>query len=117
MMSQSSGRRGLLWAIIGGLVLIAGIVAIIVASNLPQREPGPTPTPEGGSTSPTPAVSEEPTGEFVDPTASEMGWVPEPITSDADDLCPRRARSRVHLRHHEEHPRGLARLPGHLVHA
>jgi hypothetical protein len=83
-MSQSSGRRGLLWAIIGGLVLIAGIVAIIVASSLAQREPGPTPTSDGGPKSSTPAVREEPTGEFVDPTASEMGRVPEPITTDAD---------------------------------
>ena len=83
-MSQSSGRRGLLWAIIGGLVLIAGIVAIIVASNLAQREPAPTPAPDSGSTSPAPTTSEEPAGEFVDPTVSEMGWVPEPITTDAD---------------------------------
>ncbi|MEV5072701.1 hypothetical protein MRBLMI12_004364 [Microbacterium sp. LMI12-1-1.1] len=83
-MSQSSGRRGLLWAIIGGLVLIAGIVAIIVASSLVQREPVPTPTSDGGSTLSAPTASEEPPGEFVDPTASEMGWVSEPITTDAD---------------------------------
>lgn len=84
MMSQSSGRRGLLWAIVGGLVLIAGIVAIIVASSLAQREPGPTPTSDGGSMLPAPTASEEPAGEFVDPTVSETGWVPEPITTDAD---------------------------------
>lgn len=83
-MSQSSGRRGLAWAIIGALVLIAGIVAIIVASSLAQREPGPIATSDGGSTSPAPTTSEKPAGEFVDPTASENGWALEPITTDAD---------------------------------
>ncbi|MFK4805032.1 hypothetical protein ACI3KX_04145 [Microbacterium sp. ZW CA_36] len=66
------------------MVLIAGIVAIIVASSLAQREPGPTPTSDGGSTAPAPTVSEGRAGEFVDPTASGAGWVPEPITTDAD---------------------------------
>jgi hypothetical protein len=83
-MSQVSGRRGLLWAIIGGLVLVAGIVAIIVGASLAQREPGPTATSDGGSTSPAPSSSEEPAVEFVDPTASENGWALEPITTDAD---------------------------------
>ena len=84
MMSQSSGRRGLVWAVVGGLVLIAGIVAIIVSSALSQRAPSPTETPGGGPNTSAPTATENPTGEFVDPTASDNGWVPEPITTDAE---------------------------------
>ncbi|GLJ80849.1 hypothetical protein GCM10017586_25320 [Microbacterium imperiale] len=87
MMSQSSGRRGVAWAIIGGLVLLAGIVAIIVSALIAR----PTPTPSeaiGGTASadPTPPVAPdpEPTGTVVDPTAADRGWTPEPITTDAD---------------------------------
>lgn len=43
MASQGSGRRRLVWAIIGGLVLIAGVVAIIVGSALSQTPAAPTP--------------------------------------------------------------------------
>lgn len=82
--SQTSGRRGLVWAIIGGLVLIAGIVAIIVSSTLAGSAPGPTETPSGGSGTPTGAVTEPSAGEVVDPTAPEKGWTPEPITTDAE---------------------------------
>jgi len=84
MMSQSSGRRGLVWAAIGGLVLIAGIVAIIVSSLLSQRAPEPQETPDGGSSTAAPTASEGPTSQFVDPAASDNGWVPEPITTDAE---------------------------------
>ena len=82
MMSQGSGRRGLVWAVVGGVVLIAGIVAIIVSSALSQRAPNPTETPGGGSTSAPPIATDDPTGEFVDRTASDNGWVAEPITTD-----------------------------------
>lgn len=83
MMSESSGRRGVAWAIIGGLVLIAGIVAIIVSAILAQPDPAPTsePTPSGTDE---PAPSDEPASEFVDPSAADRGWTPEPITTDAD---------------------------------
>ena len=81
MMSQSSGRRGLVWAVIGGLVLIAGIVAIIVSATLSQRAPDPTETPGGGTNTPAPTSSGS-TGAFVDLTVIEKGWIPEPITTD-----------------------------------
>jgi hypothetical protein len=84
MMSQRSGRRGLVWAVIGGLVLIAGFVAIIVSASLSQRGPEPHGTADGASNTPKPNASEDPTGPFVDPTASDNGWVPEPITTDAE---------------------------------
>ena len=83
MMSQSSGRRGIAWAIVGGLVLIAGIVAIIVSAILAQPAPTPSDTPTTSST-PEPTASELPDGAFVDPTAADRGWTPEPITTDAD---------------------------------
>ena len=87
MMSQSSGRRGVAWAIIGGIVLLAGIVAIIVSAVLAR----PATTPSGtatGSASPAPTASSgpdpDPSGAVVDPTAADRGWTPEPITTDAD---------------------------------
>lgn len=83
--SQNSGRRGLLWAILGGLVLLAGIVAIIVASILSQPEPSPSGTDPGSEPTPqsTPSAT---TGSAasVDPSVAEQGWVPEPITTDAE---------------------------------
>ena len=87
MMSQSSGRRGVAWAIIGGIVLLAGIVAIIVSAVLAR--PGPTPSGAvTGSASREPTASSganpEPSGAVVDPTAADRGWTPEPITTDAD---------------------------------
>ncbi|MDO5862937.1 MULTISPECIES: hypothetical protein [Micrococcales] len=80
--NQASGRRGLAWAIIGGLVLIAGIVAIIVSSTL--SSPSPTGSPGGNSNTPSPGGTESAGGEFVDPAVSERGWVPEPITTDPE---------------------------------
>ena len=43
--TQRSRRGGLFWAILGGLVLIAGIVAIIVIPLAGQPSPTATPTP------------------------------------------------------------------------
>lgn len=83
MMSQSAGRRGIAWAIVGGLVLIAGIVAIIVSALLAQPSPAPSDIPSTSST-PKPTEPEQADGSFVDPTAAEHGWTPEPITTDAD---------------------------------
>lgn len=83
MMSQSSGRRGIAWAIVGGLVLIAGIVAIIVSAILAQPAPAPSDAPTASST-PEPTASDRPDGSYVDPTAADQGWTPEPITTDAD---------------------------------
>lgn len=87
MMSQSSGRRGVAWAIIGGIVLLAGIVAIIISAVLGR--PTPTPSETTGSTaSADPTASSgpdpDPGDAVVDPTAADRGWTPEPITTDAD---------------------------------
>lgn len=81
-----SGRGGLIWAIAGGLVLIAGIVAIVVTAILSQPAPSASPQPGPASGAPTPAatVTAEPGGEVVDPSASARGWEPEPITTDPE---------------------------------
>lgn len=81
--NQTTGRRGLTWAIVGGLVLIAGIVAIIVSSLLTQPAPGPA-----GSNSPEPtgqASTAGPlSGDVVDAAVVDNGWIPEPITTDRE---------------------------------
>ncbi|MAO81925.1 MAG: hypothetical protein CMH82_14950 [Nocardioides sp.] len=76
-------RRGLAWAIAGGAVLLIGIAAIIIAS-LTAQAPTPEPTTEPPSTSPTTQPTEPASGEFVDASATDKGWVPEPITTDPE---------------------------------
>lgn len=76
--------RGIAWAIVGGVVLLIGILAIIVASLLSGGEtPTPTETTPPDST-PTTEPTEPTTDEFVDASVAEKGWVPEPITTDAE---------------------------------
>ena len=81
--SQTSGRRGLVWAIVGGVVLIAGIVAIVVSSLLAQSAPGPT-----GNNTPLPTAStstaEPPAGDVVDGSVVDQGWLPEPVTTNRE---------------------------------
>jgi hypothetical protein len=80
-----SGRRGLMWAILGGVVMLAGVVAIIVGSMLSRPEPAPTPS---GPTVATPDGLASPSatagGEVVDPSAEARGWRAEPVTADSD---------------------------------
>lgn len=85
MSTQRSGRGGLVWAILGGLVLVAGIVAVIVTAVVSQATPDSTPTPGSTAGSGGPTTSEPaPAGEYVDPAAAEQGWAPEPITTDPE---------------------------------
>ncbi|WP_374976666.1 hypothetical protein ACEYYH_02220 [Microbacterium trichothecenolyticum] len=81
--NQMPGRRGLVWAIVGGLVLIAGIVAIVVSSLLAQPAPGPTGSGSPPSTDPT-STAEPPAGDVVDASVPDQGWLPEPITTDRE---------------------------------
>lgn len=84
MTNPTSGRRGLTWAIVGGLVLIAGIVATIVSSLWAQPAPSPTSgTPASPSTS-SPASPSSAGADVVDAAVTESGWLPEPITSDSE---------------------------------
>lgn len=87
MMSQSSGRRGAAWAIVGGLVLLAGIVAIIISAVFARTAPTPSGTAIGSASAEPTAPSgpdPDPGDALVDPTAADRGWTPEPITTDAD---------------------------------
>lgn len=79
--------RGGMWALIGAAVLVAGIIAIIVASILPRpadpapsRSEGPSQGPDGVTASPN-APSED---AAVDTEVTGRGWVAEPITTDPD---------------------------------
>ncbi|GAA1661204.1 hypothetical protein GCM10009807_01140 [Microbacterium lacus] len=86
MSTPGSNRSGIAWAIAGGVVLIAGIVAIIVAALTSQSSPQEAPTQSWGGSSSTPAAtSESPVAEgtMVDASVRERGWIAEPITSDA----------------------------------
>lgn len=76
-------RRGLAWAIAGGAVLLVGVAAILIASLTP-RSGTRIPSPTVAATETAPSASESPEPEFVDATAAERGWVPEPITTDVD---------------------------------
>lgn len=81
--SQSGGRRGLLWAVVGGAVLVAGVVAVILGALFAG---GPEPT---DTTRPSPPSSASPqpssdADEFVDGSVSARGWIAEPITTDPD---------------------------------
>lgn len=73
-----------MWAIVGGAVLLVGILAIILVSCFSGGEtqaPGET-TPEDFT--PTAEPSEPATDDFVDASVDVRGWVPEPITTDAE---------------------------------
>ncbi|MEL5990698.1 hypothetical protein ACOKGD_13715 [Microbacterium phosphatis] len=81
---RTPARRGFVWAIIGGVIVVAAIVAIILSSVRAQAPTAdPTPSSDPGETS-DPSATAPATGEFVDETVSERGWVPEPITTDPD---------------------------------
>ena len=117
--SEARRRRGLIWALIGGIVLLVGIVAIVLSGILRaaarrepvnvshRRHPAPTGEPSGTATE---AV--------VDATVVDKGWVPEPITTDPETStsAPRS------LRHPPSTPQKSTReewldLPRHVVHA
>lgn len=81
---RTPARRGLAWAIVGGIIVVAAIVAIVLSAVTAQAPPAaPSPSSDPGKTSNPPATA-PPTGEYVDGTVSDKGWVPEPITTDPD---------------------------------
>ncbi|MDQ0615327.1 hypothetical protein QF046_002968 [Microbacterium sp. W4I4] len=83
MARERKQGRHLLWAWIGGAILVAGIIAIIISSTLNAQ--GPTPTPSGTTQPSTPPSTPSNTpADAVDASVAEHGWVPEPITTDAD---------------------------------
>lgn len=84
MAREQNSKRGTTWAWIGGVILVAGVIAIIIGALASRPATGPTgsPSPEP-SGSPSSSLTVIP-GEVVDPDVVEKGWVPEPVTTDAD---------------------------------
>lgn len=84
MASERKNQRGLMWALIGGAILLAGLIAIFV--NAALNQPDVAPTTPSASTPASPAQTTPPVtdGDVVDPNVADQGWVPEPITTDPD---------------------------------
>lgn len=84
MARERERGRHLLWAWIGGAVLVAGIIAILIGSILSTPTPTPTATETAPTTPPTSAPPSNEPSDVVDPAVTDRGWVPEPITTDVD---------------------------------
>ena len=85
MMATRGRRTGLTWAIVGGAVLVVGIVALVIGNILGARtEPTPSSSPGRTTADPTSTTSPTSGADVVDPSASDRGWVPEPVTTDAE---------------------------------
>lgn len=84
MARERERGRHLLWAWIGGVILVAGIIAIIISSILSSPSATPTTTETAPTTPPTSAPPSNELSDVVDPAVTGRGWVPEPITTDAD---------------------------------
>lgn len=84
MVNKRRGRPGVMWAVIGGVVLLIGIIAVIIAAISSGQPLPPSPTAAAPSSSATPTESAPPTtGEpVVDASVEENGWIAEPITTD-----------------------------------
>lgn len=84
MAASERSRRGLIWAVIGGAVLLAGIAAIVVTALLSRPAPTPINTsPSSNSPAPSPSAPAD-DGTVVDDSVADRGWRPEPITTDAE---------------------------------
>lgn len=84
MVTEHRPRRSVTWAFVGGLVLLVGVVAIIIAS-ITSRPPAPEPTDDRPTESviPSPSASSSEEAPVVDAAVTTNGWVAEPITTDA----------------------------------
>ncbi len=80
MTSQRPRRAGKAWAVVGGAVLAAGLIALVLALVNRDTEPAPSPTATDSTTSASPTRG--PDGGVVDEAAVASGWTPEPITTD-----------------------------------
>lgn len=82
MANEERRRMRIVWAVVGAVVLVGALIAILVATQHgTSNDPDPSPsTPAAGS----PAPPHPPSGDLVDPSVAERGWVPEPITRDPD---------------------------------
>ncbi|GAA1979310.1 hypothetical protein [Microbacterium pumilum] len=85
MMARSSQRRAVTWAVLGAVVLTAGVIAILITSIGSEANPNgaASPSQPAGATKST-SPSPSPRSTVVDASVVESGWVPEPVTRDAD---------------------------------
>lgn len=87
MENKGTRRRALLaWAAVGGVILIAAAIALLLAA-LAGGATGPHPiaTPSAQPNGSSPSASPDVTADaVVNPDVVERGWVPEPITRDED---------------------------------
>lgn len=84
---QRRKRTGLTWAVIGGAVLVAGIVALVVNAVLggtANPAPQPTTSTPGPSGSTAPPTETPGSNQVVDADVANTGWLPEPITTDPE---------------------------------
>lgn len=83
MARERKNGRGIVWAGVGALVLLAGVIAIVVGSLSTRTAPPTAPPSTAPSMEPSTPAPTAPRP-VVDPSVSEKGWTPEPITTDPD---------------------------------
>ncbi len=83
MAVQRSARGAIIWAIVGGVIVLAGIVAIILSATFARTPP---PNLSSGPSTPgsNPAAPSSSASPYVDESVTERGWVPEPITTNPE---------------------------------
>ena len=81
MARERKNRRGIVWAGVGALVLLAGLTAIVIGALSSQTAPPTTPPSTAPSTKPATPPPSTP-GAIVDASVADKGWTPEPITAD-----------------------------------
>lgn len=84
MVRERKQGRSLLWAWVGGGILIAGVVAIIISSVLNSQSATPDTSESVAPSTPAPEPPSDEPADVVDPSVVDVGWVPEPVTIDAD---------------------------------
>lgn len=89
-MARNARRRKLLWACIGAIILLSGIVAILISAISGQPEQS-LPSEPAASSPPSPPATDRSDDELgvVDARVEERGWLPEPITSDPESYLRR----------------------------
>ena len=80
---RKRGPRVALIALIVMLVVVAITAAILGGLGQSRHDGGPTSAPTGSQPSASPPTTSG-ADDVVDPTVTDRGWVPEPITADRD---------------------------------
>lgn len=83
MKASTPARRAKIWAAVGAAVLIAGVGAFVVGGLLNSKTTPAAPITSAPADAPS-AAEPTPKTPFVDETVAKKGWVPEPVTTDAE---------------------------------